>query len=154
MITVSDSVLQRDSCWRNRRFVLHQTFFFRLKVSEKLIYPMNSEDEKIRYYLCIDELFPELLHVHQKVGHGGRDRMLKEIQGQLKSVSRGIVMDFLAGCELCEKKWFNKQTGSVVKPILSSHMNSRGQVDLIEMQSSPDGDYGKAILRMYGQFLL
>ena len=50
-------------------------------------------------------------------------------------------MDFLVGYEHCEKKQGNKWKGLVVKPILSSHMNSRGQVDPIDMQSYPDGDY-------------
>ena len=40
--------------------------------------------------------------------------------------------------------WFEKRRvrkSLVVKPILSSAMNSRCQVDLIDMQSQPDGDY-------------
>lgn len=101
---------------------------------------MNAENENIRYYLHMDELFPELLAVHQKIGHGGRDRMLSEIKRQYKNVSRAIVMDFLGGCEHCEKKRSNKRKGIVVKPMVFSHMNSRGQIDLIDLQSCPDGD--------------
>ena len=78
----------------------------------------------------------------RKVGHGGQDRMLQEIQRQFRNVSHGIVMNFLAQCEHYEKKRYNKRKGLIVKPILSSHMNySRRQVDLTDMQSSPDNDY-------------
>jgi hypothetical protein len=38
-----------------------------------------------------------------------------------------------------KKKHISK--GVVVKPILSKDFNSRGQVDLMEFQSNPDGKY-------------
>lgn len=91
---------------------------------------MNAENENIRYYLHVDELFPEPLIVYQKVEHGRWDRMLTEIKQQCKNVSRGIVMDFFAGCERCEKK-----KGVVVKLMVFFHMNGREQIDLINMQS-------------------
>ncbi|CAF1106796.1 unnamed protein product [Brachionus calyciflorus] len=35
----------------------------------------------------------------------------------------------------------NKTTGMVVKPILSHDLNRRAQMDLIDMQTLPDGEY-------------
>lgn len=50
-------------------------------------------------------------------------------------------MAFLACCENCQRKASAPKKGLVVKPILSNDMNSRCQVDLIDMQSSPDGEF-------------
>ena len=35
----------------------------------------------------------------------------------------------------------NKTTGLVVKPILSQNFNKRAQMDLIDMQTLPDGEF-------------
>jgi hypothetical protein len=35
----------------------------------------------------------------------------------------------------------DKSKGVVVKPIVSKDFNSRGQVDLVDMQSMPDSNY-------------
>jgi hypothetical protein len=50
---------------------------------------------------------------------------------QTISVNAGICQHLLV------KLW---KKGIVVKPILHNEMNSRCQVDLIDMQSNPDGD--------------
>ncbi|XP_008186921.1 KRAB-A domain-containing protein 2-like [Acyrthosiphon pisum] len=50
-------------------------------------------------------------------------------------------MIFLNLCDHCQKKSSTIKKGLVVKPILSSELNSRCQVDLIDMQAQPDGDY-------------
>jgi hypothetical protein len=107
----------------------------------KLIVPMQDGSTSVRYYLHIDEMFHELEKVHSKIGHGGRDRMEREARQIFKNVSRLTVNDFIAGCEECERKKGKKRKGLVVKPIIHSHMNSRAQLDLIDMQSDPDGDF-------------
>jgi hypothetical protein len=44
-------------------------------------------------------------------------------------------------CEECQLKRKNPSKGVVVKSIVSKDFNSRGQVDLVDMQSMPDGNY-------------
>ncbi|XP_062569481.1 SCAN domain-containing protein 3-like [Saccostrea cucullata] len=44
-------------------------------------------------------------------------------------------------CDECQLRRKNPCKGVVVKPILSKDFNSRGQVDLIDMQSMADGNY-------------
>ncbi|XP_060861668.1 KRAB-A domain-containing protein 2-like [Metopolophium dirhodum] len=41
-------------------------------------------------------------------------------------------------CESCQKKGSKAKKGLVVKPIISSEMNSRCQIDLIDMQAQSD----------------
>lgn len=44
-------------------------------------------------------------------------------------------------CETCNRKKSTVQKGVVIKPIVTKGFNSRGQVDLVDFQSSPDGEY-------------
>lgn len=44
-------------------------------------------------------------------------------------------------CETCQKKHSMPKKGLVVKPILHNEMNSRCQIDLIDMQSNPDNGF-------------
>jgi hypothetical protein len=44
-------------------------------------------------------------------------------------------------CEECKLRRRGQLKGVVVRPILSSSFNSRGHVDLVDMQSMPDGIY-------------
>ena len=48
---------------------------------------------------------------------------------------------YLDLCETCHLKISIVKKSLVVKPIISTSMNSRCQVDLIDMQSQPDGSY-------------
>ena len=105
----------------------------------KLIYPVTEADKSVKFYAADGELFDILHKTHVSVGHGGRDRMMKELQKQYKNVARPAVELYLQFCEACEKKRKGMKKGVVVKPLLFSEFNSRAQVDLIDFQSQPDG---------------
>jgi len=62
-----------------------------------------------------------------------------ELKKKYCNVTRQIINLFL--CEQCQLKKKIPKHGLVVQPILSDYMNSRCQVDLIDMQSEPDKDY-------------
>ncbi|KAK3911558.1 SCAN domain-containing protein 3 [Frankliniella fusca] len=44
-------------------------------------------------------------------------------------------------CEICLAKESTQRRGITVRPIVHSELNARVQVDLIDMQTCPDGDY-------------
>ena len=48
---------------------------------------------------------------------------------------------YLSTCQQCEEKRPRTKKHLVVAPILSEAFNSRAQVDLINFESEPDGDY-------------
>ncbi|KAK7601712.1 hypothetical protein V9T40_009153 [Parthenolecanium corni] len=107
----------------------------------KLIAPVCDGSSGLRFYLHADEIFDELDKLLSKIGHGGRDRMKSEAKQMFSNVSRTTIIDFIVGCEHCKKKKGRKRKGLVVRPIIHSNMNSRGQLDLIDLQSNPDGEY-------------
>ena len=66
--------------------------------------------------------------------------MLKHLRQNYANITTDAVELFKSYCVVCqEKRKYPKTTGVVVKPILSSEFNSHGQVDLVDMQSSPQG---------------
>ena len=68
--------------------------------------------------------------------------MLKHLGQKYANITTDAVELFKSYCVVCqEKRKRSKTTGVVVKPILSSEFNSRGQVDLVDMQSSPQGQF-------------
>ncbi|XP_057654773.1 KRAB-A domain-containing protein 2-like [Diorhabda carinulata] len=108
---------------------------------EKLIAPLKPGETNIQYYVTNEELYSILHETHTRIGHGGRIRMLKELQAKYKNITYEVVMLYLNLCKQCQMKYSAPKKGIVVKPMVSSELNSRCQVDLIDLQSNRDGEY-------------
>ncbi|XP_068250938.1 KRAB-A domain-containing protein 2-like [Palaemon carinicauda] len=64
------------------------------------------------------------------------ETMTKELQVKYANIQRDTIELFKLLCLECQRKRKRPMTkGVVVKPILSTEFSSRGQVDLIDMQS-------------------
>lgn len=98
-------------------------------------------EENIRYYLPADELYDVIDAAHVAVGHGGRDRMLAETSKKYANITKKMISLYLSMCGTCQQKKTKKKRGLISKPILHSKMNSRCQVDLIDFQTQPDGNF-------------
>ena len=98
-------------------------------------------------YLTDEELFDELYELHVEKGHAGRDIMKKAVIERFANVTQEAIMSFLVCCESGVNKRGKAKKGLVVKPILSKEALSRMQVDFIDLQSCPDGEY-KYILHL------
>ncbi|XP_068234271.1 KRAB-A domain-containing protein 2-like [Palaemon carinicauda] len=103
---------------------------------EKIIKKRQTLDETPVYYVSIEDTFDIVKRAHVATGHGGRDRMTKELQVKYDNIQRDAIELFKSLCLECQKKRKRPMTkGVVVKPIPSTEFSSRGQVDLIDMQS-------------------
>ena len=68
--------------------------------------------------------------------------MKSELSEKYANITRHVIGLFKSLCVECaRKKKRNTTKGIVVRPILSADYCSRGQVDLIDMQSMPHGEY-------------
>jgi hypothetical protein len=82
------------------------------------------------------------MRAHINTGHGGRDKMMKELNKKYANITRDVINLYKEMCEECQlKKRKVASKGLVIKPLLSKDFNSRGQVDLVDMQSMRDGNY-------------
>jgi hypothetical protein len=102
---------------------------------------MKETDSEVVFYVMKNDLLDVLYDTHLAIGHGGRDRMLKELNRKYKNVTQGQIKGFLQNCEACQQKKKNEKKGVVVQPMIFHQLNSRCQVDLIDFQSHPDGKY-------------
>jgi len=109
---------------------------------EKLIVPVSNEGNDLKwYYVFNEELFNIIHDTHLIIGHGGRNRMEYELNKKYKNITRESIMLYLNLCKSCQKKGSTAKKGLVVKPIISNELNSRCQIDLIDIQAQPEGNY-------------
>ena len=86
-------------------------------------------------------MFNVIKKAHIATGPGGRDKMSKEIRKKYAKITDDVITLFKSFCTECELKKNRLTTkGTVVRPLLTKEFCSRGQVDLIDMQSIPHGD--------------
>ena len=88
-----------------------------------------------------EDIFGVIHDAHLEIGNGGRNRMIKETQSKYKNITAESIMLYLSLCVPCLKKIESSKKGLVIKPMIFSEMNSRAQVDLIDMRRQPDGDF-------------
>ena len=95
----------------------------------------------IKYFVQVDELFDIVKEAHSTIGHRGIVNTLKEVKKKFVNITERQVTSFTCDCEQCKRKRSMPKNSSklVIKPIISNDFNARGQVDLIDMQSCPDG---------------
>lgn len=112
---------------------------------EKLITPVVEGNTKFVFYVKNEEMYDILHSTHLKIGHGGKHKMFAEVKKKYKNVSQEVIKMYLKYCEPCQMRMKSKRKGLPVKPMIFSEMNSlmnsRCQVDLIDMQSQPDEPY-------------
>jgi len=53
----------------------------------KLIAPLKPRKTNIQYYVTNEEFFTILHESHTRIGHGGRTRILKELQVKYKNIT-------------------------------------------------------------------
>jgi len=100
----------------------------------------RKRDQRI---MAVVENFTSIIRdMHVASGHKGETKTHKKIMEHYSNITMAAVKAYIANCERCAEKSKKKCTrGVVVRPILSSSLNERGQVDLVDFQSLPDGDF-------------
>ena len=85
-------------------------------------------------FVPFEELFDNIHEAHLEKGHPGRDIMVKYMATRFSNITTDHINIYRSFCEKCGLKKSKGRRGVVVKPIKSSNIMSRGQVDLIDMQ--------------------
>lgn len=121
----------------------------------------NYRSETATLFVCpMEELYHVIHRAHLSCGHGGIRKTMAKLQESYCNVTREIVGKWIEGCQTCDKSrnqvsflsaerlgflimlmLLQKQKSIITKPILSKDVNCRGQVDLVNMMTSADGDF-------------
>ena len=100
-----------------------------------LIRKDKDDPSKIRYYVADENIYEKINSIHLQKGHAGRDKLTKHVKDDYYNITIEAINLYVDMCVECERKKKKKaMKPSVVKPIRSYDINSRCQVDLIDMQ--------------------
>ena len=109
-----------------------------------LVKPGDDDDDRVRRYVSVDELFDTIQEAHRGIAHGGQRRTYDVVKKTVANVTRDQVRTFLQYCTTCEAKRAARESRRrlVEKPIVSDRLGERGQVDLIDMRrTQPPSEY-------------
>ncbi|GAB0089697.1 uncharacterized protein DMENIID0001_042840 [Sergentomyia squamirostris] len=125
-----------------RQYRLLKRYDVQVIDSEKyLISPLKRQDQEVQYFASDDRLFEIMWNAHFRIGHGGRDRMEKELGRTYSNVTRKDIVMFLQLCIPCQQKQKSQKKNLVVKPTQTNNLIHRGQVDFLDFQKQPDGEF-------------
>ena len=86
-------------------------------------------------------MFDSIHELHLSAGHGARDIMYEKTKKRYANITKELLQLYTNLCEDCQLKKKIVIKSLVVKPLILNAVNSRCQVDLIDMHSQPDGDF-------------
>ena len=92
-------------------------------------------------YLTHEDRFDSIHKIHLSAGHGERDIMHENTRKRYANITKELLQLNTNIGEDCQLKKKKVRKSLVVKPLISNALNSRCEVDLIDMQCQPDGDF-------------
>lgn len=98
--------------------------------------PDKSHSEA-REVLAEPEIFDAIVTIHNSIGHASQDATAKNISKTYYGVTCEEIVFLIKLCEICHRKAPSKSKGPM-KPIISTKLFERVQIDLIDMRSTPD----------------
>lgn len=93
-----------------------------------------------REVITEDRLWDIIITVHDSLGHAGQQATAKKCGHDYYGMA-DVEVEFLVKlCEICHRKAHSKSKGPL-KSIVTTRLFERVQIDLIDMTSTPDGNY-------------
>ncbi|XP_076039096.1 KRAB-A domain-containing protein 2-like [Oratosquilla oratoria] len=153
---VIQPTIQRDKCiqdlLRINSYGAHSAFDYNLKKryevlrvgnADRLIRKRKDKNEhEFKFVASLEEMFGIVKTAHEAIGHEGGKKTIVEVKKKWSNITQEVCYLYISFCEHChQKKARTIPKGLVVKPVRSHGILSRSQVDLINFQTLPDGDF-------------
>ncbi|XP_071170909.1 SCAN domain-containing protein 3-like [Mytilus edulis] len=91
--------------------------------------------------VTVDKIFEVLKSVHEGArAHTGYHKLYKDVEQTYYGIPRETCMEFIKGCVQCACKKPQRNVAPLT-PITSKYFMHRGQLDLVDKRSDPDGQY-------------
>jgi hypothetical protein len=140
------------AAYRRRNYLREKYAILTVDGQEFVIDKDTANQSKPPIYIYREQLYDCIYQEHKNAGHQGRDRTHQACKLVYANVTIEAVSCFLKFCYECiRKKRKNTTNIPVIKPVRSSDYLSRFQIDLIDLQAYPDGEY-KFILNVQDHF--
>lgn len=110
---------------RNRNHYFYAKHYDVMQVlgQKHLVQKRKSTDDPIIRILPSEEYYDALSEIHEKTGHGGRDKMIHTLKSQF-FIPTPVVATFVKQCVTCQNKKLFPRNGVVVHPIVSTSFNN------------------------------
>ncbi|KAL4126488.1 hypothetical protein QTP88_010710 [Uroleucon formosanum] len=125
---------------RNQYYLCRKYDLIEVGNVKHIILKPKTKTENIIYVVPYENYFEKIEESHKATGHGGRDKVEQNLKNKY-NIPRIAIQIFINLCTTCNKKKSKPCKGVVIKPILSADFNSRGEIDLIDFQSTPDRNF-------------
>lgn len=99
---------------------------------EKLVVPILPTSNSIKYYVYNEEIFEIINAIHFNIGHGGRNKMIYEINLKYKNITREIIMLYLSKFVYNmskKRKYYKKGFSCTTNPLLRNEFALSGRLD-------------------------
>ncbi|XP_076045792.1 KRAB-A domain-containing protein 2-like [Oratosquilla oratoria] len=153
---VIQPTIQRDKyiqdLLRINSYGAHSAFDYNLKKRYEVLRVGNADrlirkrkdtnEHEFKFVASLEEVFGIVKTAHEAIGHGGGKKTIVEVKKKWSNITQEVCYLYISFCEHCHQKKARKiPKGLVVKPVRSHGILSRCQVDLINFQTLPDGDF-------------
>ena len=140
---------------RQRFYRLRKKYLVKELNYHKYLYEIATNSQNLLRVVSKESLFDLFENNHAEGGkHLGRDRLFAVLERKYCGFSKELVQVFLNFCNECQLQKCKKQLKStVIKPIQSSNFASRGQIDLIDFQNTPEINKLYSFLLVYQDHL-
>ncbi|XP_063865374.1 KRAB-A domain-containing protein 2-like [Scylla paramamosain] len=102
----------------------------------------DTSEHEFKFVACVEEVFGIIKTAHEAIGHGGGKKTIAEVRKKWSNITQEVCYLYISFCEHCHQKKARKTPkGLVVKPVRSHDIHSRCQIDLINFQTLPDGNF-------------
>jgi hypothetical protein len=133
---------EEEAAFRRRAYLRKKFAILNVDGQEFIIDKKNANLPKPPVYIYREILYESIKKEHKPLGDVGRDRTHVRCAEVYANVTIEAVNLLLKYCIECIKKKRKNTTNiPVTKPIRSSDYLSRVQIDLIDCQAYPDGEY-------------
>ena len=136
----------QEYAWR-RKFVLLQILNgMKVIVNDKIFHEHVKQHGTANSHSCpriasTSMVFDAIYNAHDKTGHAKIERTFAYVKKKFSNISRSQVELLLGLCPICAMDKIKPSRKAPHEPILSKTYNDRGQIDMIDMQSSNDGPF-------------
>ena len=93
-----------------------------------------------REVISEDLIWDTIIAVHNNLGHAGQNATATKVNNEYYGISTQEVYFLIKLCEICHRKAPSKSKGPL-KSIIVLRLFERVQIDLIDISSTPDGEY-------------
>ena len=125
------SVERKKRAWIKADFAYDQGKLWRL--------PGRTFKQR-REVITEDQIFDTIVTVHNSLGHAGQNATCNKVGYEYYGIAHAETQYLIKLCEICHRKAQSKSKGPL-KSIETSRLFERVQIDLIDMTSTPDGEY-------------